>query len=381
MKKRKIKESNGNTFYIKGKGIPMGCKFCLEGAKAVLFLNGFCQKPNHCSWYCPISKERKDKSTTFIDEIQVLSKEDIFDEIENINAKGISITGGEPLSKSNLEKTLTYIKLLKSEKGKNFHIHLYTNGINFNNQIAEQLAEAGLDEIRFHPPKNKLNNIRYAINKGMSVGIEVPVIPTKEYIDYLKYVISFLEEIGADFINLNEFEFCFPNSQSLKEKGFELEEGSIASVKNSKNFAMELLDDINKKTSIKIHFCTIRAKDYYQLKNRYLRRAKSVHYPYEVITHDGLLLFGQIEANMQDLSSLKLKLLSNFKIPSKMISFELDKIKLHPEIILKDEFIDFLEEHQLSGFIIEMIPFRGKYAQITEKTPLRIFKQEIGHFS
>ena len=50
----------------------------------------------------------------------------------------------------------------------------------------------------------------------MSVGAEVPVIPEKEYVKNLEELIFYLDEIGAEFINLNEFEYCSPNSQSLK---------------------------------------------------------------------------------------------------------------------------------------------------------------------
>ena len=103
MRKPQIKKSEQNSFYIKGRGIPRGCKYCLKGTKVILFLNGICQKPDHCSWYCPISEERRGKEASYADEILILSKEDLLDEIEKINAKGISITGGEPLSEFNLE--------------------------------------------------------------------------------------------------------------------------------------------------------------------------------------------------------------------------------------------------------------------------------------
>ena len=84
MKKFKILESKGNTFYIKGRNMPKGCQLCLKGAKVVLFLNGICQRPDHCSWYCPISEERKRKDITFADEIQIFSHEDLLNEIEKI---------------------------------------------------------------------------------------------------------------------------------------------------------------------------------------------------------------------------------------------------------------------------------------------------------
>lgn len=292
----------------------------------------------------------------------------------------MSITGGEPLLESNLEKTLDYIKYVKKMKGKKFHVHLYTNGINFNEYIAKELAEAGLDEIRFHPPKNKWEHIKFALNKGISVGAEVPVIPEYDYSKNLEDFILLLNKIGAEFINLNEFEICYPNSQYLKAKGFKLKKNTIASVENSKETAMNLVEKLAPHTSLKIHFCTIKAKDYHQLKNRYLRRAKTIKLPYEEITEEGLLIYAQIEIAEEISTTAKELILSNFQIPEELISIEKNRIKLPYYIALTDEFIDFLEDNKLEGFIEEIIPFRGKYCQITERTPIKIFKQEIRGF-
>ena len=82
MKKFEILESEENTSYIRGRGIPKGCKYCLKGKKAVLFLNGICQKPDHCSWYCPISEERKGKELTFANEIEISTNSELLDEIK-----------------------------------------------------------------------------------------------------------------------------------------------------------------------------------------------------------------------------------------------------------------------------------------------------------
>lgn len=379
MKKPKIVHSEETNFLIRGRGIPKGCKYCLEGAKTVLFLNGICQKPDHCSWYCPISEERRGKDSTFADEIKIFSKEELWEEIKKIKAKGMSVTGGEPLLNSNLEKTLDIIKYVKSVGGKKFHVHLYTNGINFNEIIARELVKVGLDEIRFHPPKNKLSNIKLALNKGMTVGAEVPVIPEEEYLKDIESLIFYLEKIGADFVNLNEFEYCFPNSQSLKERGFKLKENSIASVENSRESALHLIQKIVPKTSIKIHFCSIRAKDFYQLKNRYLRRAKNIKLPYEEITEEGLLLYGQIEGDKKSLTQIYNILLSGLKIPSKFISFEKDNIRLPYYIAIKDDVIRFLDKYSLNGYVLEALPFRREiYRHITEKTPIKVYLQEVG---
>jgi pyruvate formate-lyase activating enzyme-like uncharacterized protein len=379
MKKAKIVNSKENNSYIKGRGLPKGCKLCLKGQKAVLFLNGICQKPDHCSWYCPISTERRDQDLTFANEIEITSKDDLLEEINKIDAKGMSITGGEPLSELNLEKTLGYIKHVKAEKGKKFHVHLYTNGINFNESIASRLAIAGLDEIRFHPSKEKWPNIEFALHKGMVVGAELPVIPNNEKIKELHDLILYLNRIEADFINLNEFEFCFPNSKALKNKGFQLKEGSIASVVNSYEDGIDLLKKLSKRVSIKMHFCPIRSKDYHQLRNRYLRRAKNIRLPFEVITEEGLLIFAQIEGQNKDLEKLYNLLVSELKIDKNLLLINENNLKMPFYLSLDDQTIFLIENFQLKGFIVEMTPFREqKYQQITEKTPIVLFKEQFG---
>ena len=137
MKKAKLITTKEANMFIKGRGLPKGCKLCLKGQKAVLFLNGICQKPNICFWYCPISSERRGKDVTFANEIEITSKEDLLEEINKIDAKGMSITGGEPLSGLNLEKTLEYMVdfiegIYRAREGP---------GVNPKEEFAEQLAE------------------------------------------------------------------------------------------------------------------------------------------------------------------------------------------------------------------------------------------------
>ncbi|NVM35487.1 MAG: radical SAM protein [Candidatus Lokiarchaeota archaeon] len=379
MKKINLTKSEEETYFIKGRSIPKGCKYCLKGSKVVLFLNGICQRPDLCSWYCPISEKRRGKDVTFADEIEINTKEDLLQEISMIEAQGMSITGGEPLSELNFEETLDYIKYIKLKKGKRFHIHLYTNGIDFNEDKAEKLSIAGLDEIRFHPSKEQWPHIEKALNKHMTVGVEVPVIPEKEKLKELEQLILYLDTIGVDFINLNEFEYCFPNSQSLKERGFKLKKGSIASVVDSQEAGLALIKNLGPLVSLKMHYCTIRTKDYYQLKNRYIRRAKKIKLPYEVINEEGLIIYGQIEGNLNELDEFYNFLLHKLKIQDKLISYDRIKIKLPFYISIEDQILTLIESYSLRGYIVEMIPFRlSKYQQITEKTPIKLFKKEYG---
>lgn len=379
MKKIKIIKSKEGNFFLKKRGIPIGCQHCLKGVKGVLFLNGLCQKPQHCNWYCPLSEKRRNKKISYINEIMISEKEDIIEELDKTNAKGISITGGEPLTKENLPKTIEYIEYLKNQKGETFHIHLYTNGISFSKEIAYKLAKAGLDEIRFHPPKEKWNCISKALNLDMSVGVEVPIIPNIDYINDLQKLILYLDDIGGEFINLNEFEYCFPNSKSLRQRGYELKEGSIASVQDSEIYALKLIKKISSMTkNIKIHYCSILAKDYYQLKNRYLQRAKNIKKEYEEITEEGLLLYGIIEGNEESLRELLDILINKYNISKNLIQNKRKSIELPYYILIEDPLLREINKLALNAFILETLPFQEEeYKQITEKTPIKLFKQEM----
>src|SRR5207249_4350985 len=101
----------------------------------------------HC-FYCPVSDEKMYKDVVFADEKRVTRDEDVLEEAHAIRATGAGITGGDPLDA--VERTCRYIRLLKDEFGTKFHTHLYT--MSTDPGKIRMLADAGLDEIRFHVP-------------------------------------------------------------------------------------------------------------------------------------------------------------------------------------------------------------------------------------
>src|SRR5438128_8605069 len=111
----------------------------------VLFVTGLCSF--HC-FYCPVSDEKMYKDVVFADEKRVTRDEDVLEEAHAIQATGAGITGGDPLDA--VERTCHYIRLLKHEFGPGFHTHLYTMSTDADK--IRSLADAGLDEIRFHVP-------------------------------------------------------------------------------------------------------------------------------------------------------------------------------------------------------------------------------------
>ena len=111
---------DGNSRIV-GK-LPTGCQLCAQGSKMVLFVTGLCD--SSC-YYCPISQSKAGQDVVFADEMPVTNKNDILFEGKAIRSEGAGISGGDPLCR--LERALEYIRLMKTEFGPDYHIHLYTS--------------------------------------------------------------------------------------------------------------------------------------------------------------------------------------------------------------------------------------------------------------
>ncbi len=158
--------------------LPEGCKLCVQGRKLVLFVTGLCSR--NC-FYCPISDEKKNRDVVYANEWPIKNSDDMIKEAELTEAKGAGFTGGDPLVK--LDRTLSYVKLLKKRFGKKFHIHLYTSLDLVDEKTLKKLYDAGLDEIRFHPDiynKRLWPKIMLARKFSWDFGVEIPAIPNTE---------------------------------------------------------------------------------------------------------------------------------------------------------------------------------------------------------
>lgn len=372
----KPQKENYNDYFT-GK-LPKGCALCREGSKVVIFFGGECTHPEHCRWYCPISEERRNPSAYFVDELVYDSEATLFEEIKAIDAKGASFTGGEPLI--TLEKTKRIseiIKSLKIKKSKEFHIHLYTTGVGFSVEKAQMLFEAGLDEIRFHPPLNDFSSIEIALQFGWVVGAEVPAIPDTQHLDYVKRLAEFLKSHGGKFLNLNEFEIVDSNYKLVEEKGFRLQKDRMANVEHSRKMYMPLLKELSS-PNFSVHFCTVENKDSNQFKMRYSRRANTIKRPYEMVTEDGLLYFLRLMGSPESIKMFIEELEDDSGVPREMIGKDglPNSIDLPFFLSENKDFLEMVREYGLDGGLIEGLPFRGPNFQICEYVPLFYFMDE-----
>jgi pyruvate formate-lyase activating enzyme-like uncharacterized protein len=265
--------------------ISKGCEQCAKGGKMVIFVYGYCDQRD--CFYCPLGENRKNVTDVYANERKVECDQDIIDEAKRMDALGSSITGGEP--QEVLDRTCRYISLLKEEFGDDHHVHLYT-GITGGRENMRRLAEAGLDEIRFHPPFEQWGELHgteweeilyVAREEGITPAFEIPGIRAEE--EFL----DFLDEGAADFCNINEFEMSDGNFRRMQEQGYERKEGHMSAVEGSHEI-LETMGDHEQ-----VYFCTSVFKDAAQHRNRLKRMARQIRRPFDEVTDDGTIVYGK----------------------------------------------------------------------------------------
>ena len=183
-----------------------GCQQCIAGEKMVVLVTSECT--SNC-FYCPLSNERKEARSSFANERPFNDTADLLIEGDNMNARGASMTGGDPLELYSFNDTLNYCKVLKEKFSNDFHIHAYTRGKDLTQKLLTEI-EPFIDEIRFHVtnPKKDLERIKKVIKFNIDIGIEIPVVPTKGFLYYTNLINEFETLVKNRpqffFINLNE---------------------------------------------------------------------------------------------------------------------------------------------------------------------------------
>ncbi len=295
---------------------PKGCRYCDRGTKMVLYITGLCARK---CFYCPLSEEKKDRDVIYANERMVEGSnwmDQVIEEAHRMDALGTGITGGDPMVVP--ERTESIIRRLKDEFGRKHHIHLYTATL-FQKEILIRLKDAGLDEIRFHPPialwtraayegagstKNEIGRFIALIDEarrlGLDTGLEIPAVPDveggEEYSRGLYDLLNWAAEKNLHFVNVNELEASHTNMEEFARKGYELVGDSMA-VEGSRELAWSAIDAARTNhpdKSTVFHFCSSPYKDSVQLRNRLKRTARICAEPYEVITEDGTLIRGVI---------------------------------------------------------------------------------------
>lgn len=295
-----IKKTRYSSYCLNG--IADGCKQCVLGKKLVLFVSGICSEK---CWYCSLSKKRKNKNMVWANERQIENSKqgikELLKEAEESNAKGMGITGGDPLLF--LNKTIKYARALKQKFGKSFHIHIYLPTKLVSQEKLKKLSEY-IDEVRFHPQcfceakksliEQDINKIKLASEfwKKENIGIELALVPELKK-EILKFILLVKNYIG--FVNLNEFELSDTNFNIVTKK-YKLKENGYV-VADSKKAGLWILKQLaRQKTRLKVHLCTAELKNWHQYKNRLLRHKIL---PFSKRTKDGTIIYFAVNGKIK----------------------------------------------------------------------------------
>jgi len=368
---RKINKTPYYSYRI-GK-LPKGCQLCVKGEKTVLFVTGLCSRKPYC-YFCPVSDRKLGRDVVYVNEWQTRSFKDLVTEVKLCSSKGMGITGGDPLM--NVERCVKYIKFVKKEFGKRFHVHLYTPLVLVNDERLEKLFKAGLDEIRFHPnfDDSKLwENMKFAKRFDWDVGVEIPVVPGKE--KEIFKLVDFIKN-NVDFINLNELEVADNKVNKLVKLGFSTKDCVSYAVKGSEKLAKELLEYCSRHTNLDAHYCSSKLKDKIQLAERIKKRARGVKRKFDRVTEEGMLIRGAIylkrlvpstgyrrklenadkEKTVKELEGVKRKIEERFDVGKGLMDVDKEKLRILIDVKVLKRIKSFLGRNNLIGAIVEEYP-------------------------
>lgn len=340
--------------------LPTGCALCEAGTKLVLFLTGVC---HYKCFYCPISEEKRMSQAAWANERKLDTSDlpnafaELAAEARAIGAKGTGITGGDPLYDP--ERTIAFIRFLKQEFGPRHHIHLYTQ-IPFDPKWLVAMQEAGLDELRFHPPDETWEDpdahpayarlwlkAKAMEDAGLwNVGFEIPCIPGSH--EQMSKLVAWLERHGFQFINVNEMEFSETNYAQLLARGYRIKDDETSRAMDSEEVAREVMRR-HQDAKISIHFCSSPFKDRVQLRQRLARAATRKAKPYEVATEDGTLLRGVIECPQpQEMAD---EIVAAFGIAPDLYEVLPDRVHVAPWLLEQ-----FADECPFPAYVSEVYP-------------------------
>lgn len=218
--RQSLRCENGDASLWRG-WISPACLACRKGERtATFFVSLKCTK--HC-YFC-FNPNQEDY------EFFRTHTRDIAEELRQAHAQGaqfdcLAITGGEPCLHK--PEVLEFLRCAK-ELYPGVHVRIYTSGDLLDDAFLNDLAEAGLDELRFSVKPQDTDGDQEELFKRMAaavrvipdVMVEMPVMPGEE--QEMRDLLLRLDELGIRGINL--LELCFPlhNEQEFKRRGFEL---------------------------------------------------------------------------------------------------------------------------------------------------------------
>lgn len=251
--------------------ISPACIACRKGIKTATFLISV-QCPKNCYFCFNVNQADYEYFLTHT--------RDVAGELEKCHERGIlfddlALTGGEPLMHK--EETLSFFQKT-AEFYPETYTRLYTSGVGLDDVYMRKLADAHLDEIRFsiktdeqeEEQQRTLEKIKRSKEFIPHVMVEMPVMPGE--FDSMKRLLTELDEIGIEGINL--LEFCFPlnNGEEFAQRGFSIKKEPFSvlydywyagglPIAGSEQVCLQLLEfALDTGLEMGVHYCTLENK-------------------------------------------------------------------------------------------------------------------------
>ena len=222
-----------------------------------LFISGKC---NANCFYCPAPQNSDDPPIS--QQMRFTTPEQYQEYVRHFNFKGVGFSGGDPLLA--FERSLAYLKVVNQLPEKPY-LWLYTNGILASEDKFKQLADNGLNEIRFDIGATDWSLDKLKIAKGIipTITIEVPAVPEEK--EKIKALLPEMIKAGVSNLNLHLLRLTNHNAPKLLQRNYTFLHGEQATVLESELAALEIMEYANRKAlNIGINYCSFHFKNRFQ---------------------------------------------------------------------------------------------------------------------
>lgn len=260
--------------------ISKGCSICGAGQWSCLFITNKC---NAACFYCPVPQNDDERPST--QGLDFNNAMEYAAYIKHFDFKGVSFSGGEPLLF--YQRTNDYLKAVRKHCNDDIYIWMYTNGLLADARKMAELANNGLNEIRFDIGATNFSLDKVKLAKGIipNVTIEIPAVPEEK--EQLIAMLPAMKEAGVTNLNLHQMRLTQHNAPKLLKRGYTIINAERPLVLESELAALEILNAARSQgLEIGINYCSFHYKHRFQ-KAGYRQMLARELYPPEMITSAG----------------------------------------------------------------------------------------------